>query len=103
MRYIYLYLSYLFLFFLMIRRTPRSTRTDTLFPYTTLLRSLIRELVPRLSHVAVLSTANPTSQFAFKETEAAAQSLGMRVQAVEVRGPDDFAGDRTSTRLNSSH
>src|SRR3546814_14261896 len=32
--------SVLFLFFfLMIRRPPRSTRTDTLFPYTTLFRS----------------------------------------------------------------
>src|SRR3546814_14570895 len=32
--------SYSFLFFfLMIRRPPRSTRTDTLFPYTTLFRS----------------------------------------------------------------
>src|SRR3546814_5484315 len=30
---------YLFFFFLMIRRPPRSTRTDTLFPYTTLFRS----------------------------------------------------------------
>src|SRR3546814_3296308 len=29
----------LFVFFLMIRRPPRSTRTDTLFPYTTLFRS----------------------------------------------------------------
>src|SRR3546814_8914329 len=29
----------LFIFFLMIRRPPRSTRTDTLFPYTTLFRS----------------------------------------------------------------
>src|SRR3546814_6338085 len=28
------------IFFLMIRRPPRSTRTDTLFPYTTLFRSL---------------------------------------------------------------
>src|SRR3546814_4512303 len=28
-----------FVFFLMIRRPPRSTRTDTLFPYTTLFRS----------------------------------------------------------------
>src|SRR3546814_8203087 len=28
------------LFFLMRRRPPRSTRTDTLFPYTTLFRSL---------------------------------------------------------------
>src|SRR3546814_19001931 len=32
--------GYLYLFFfLMIRRPPRSTRTDTLFPYTTLFRS----------------------------------------------------------------
>src|SRR3546814_11913068 len=29
-----------YFFFLMIRRPPRSTRTDTLFPYTTLFRSL---------------------------------------------------------------
>src|SRR3546814_12858363 len=28
------------IFFLMIRRPPRSTRTDTLFPYTTLFRSI---------------------------------------------------------------
>src|SRR3546814_9804145 len=28
------------LFFLMIRRPPRATRTDTLFPYTTLFRSI---------------------------------------------------------------
>src|SRR3546814_15607705 len=31
------------LFFLMIRRPPRSTRTDTLFPYTTLFRSVVRQ------------------------------------------------------------
>src|SRR3546814_14756382 len=31
--------SLFFFFFLMIRRPPRSTRTDTLFPYTTLFRS----------------------------------------------------------------
>src|SRR3546814_12660136 len=37
-------------FFLMIRRPPRSTRTDTLFPYTTLFRSLRRaSRVPRCS------------------------------------------------------
>src|SRR3546814_11454554 len=30
---------FIFIFFLMIRRPPRSTRTDTLFPYTTLFRS----------------------------------------------------------------
>src|SRR3546814_11565431 len=36
----FFYYSLVFLFFfLMIRRPPRSTRTDTLFPYTTLFRS----------------------------------------------------------------
>src|SRR3546814_1919429 len=32
---------FVFLFFLMIRRPPRSTRTDSLFPYTTLCRSSV--------------------------------------------------------------
>src|SRR3546814_1812684 len=32
-----------YVFFLMIRRPPRSTRTDTLFPYTTLFRSQARQ------------------------------------------------------------
>src|SRR3546814_9283475 len=36
---VYSVFSSLFIFFLMIRRPPRSTRTDTLFPYTTLFRS----------------------------------------------------------------
>src|SRR3546814_20543522 len=31
--------NYTVFFFLMLRRPPRSTRTDTLFPYTTLFRS----------------------------------------------------------------
>src|SRR3546814_14547604 len=35
----YLLCHMYFFFFLMIRRPPRSTRTDTLFPYTTLFRS----------------------------------------------------------------
>src|SRR3546814_12937197 len=33
-------------FFLMIRRPPRSTRTDTLFPYTTLFRSDLEHAAP---------------------------------------------------------
>src|SRR3546814_10590043 len=36
-----MYTVYLLFFFLMIRRPPRSTRTDTLFPYTTLFRSAV--------------------------------------------------------------
>src|SRR3546814_11853258 len=35
------------MFFLMIRRPPRSTRTDTLFPYTTLFRSPSRQKILR--------------------------------------------------------
>src|SRR3546814_1340540 len=41
------------LFFLMIRRPPRSTRTDTLFPYTTLFRS------DEVFHFRVLDVREP--------------------------------------------
>src|SRR3546814_8949965 len=42
-------MTFIICFFLMIRRPPRSTRTDTLFPYTTLFRSvdLVRLRPPR--------------------------------------------------------
>src|SRR3546814_8532452 len=39
---VYCVLVLIVFFFLMIRRPPRSTRTDTLFPYTTLFRSRLR-------------------------------------------------------------
>src|SRR3546814_8378935 len=38
----------------MIRRPPRSTRTDTLFPYTTLFRSICRDEAARLPALAAL-------------------------------------------------
>src|SRR3546814_12963318 len=38
---VYIFISF---FFLMIRRPPRSTRTDTLFPYTTLFRSVQQQI-----------------------------------------------------------
>src|SRR3546814_19849915 len=37
----------------MIRRPPRSTRTDTLFPYTTLFRSVERQQSPEINHLRV--------------------------------------------------
>src|SRR3546814_20556426 len=37
----------------MIRRPPRSTRTDTLFPYTTLFRSLWRRLGAQIARAAM--------------------------------------------------
>src|SRR3546814_164993 len=46
--------SLLFSFFLMIRRPPRSTRTDTLFPYTTLFRSQVSLTVSVLSSATLI-------------------------------------------------
>src|SRR3546814_5405599 len=40
------YFIFFYVFFLMIRRPPRSTRTDTLFPYTTLFRSFVTSREP---------------------------------------------------------
>src|SRR3546814_13983514 len=48
----------------MIRRPPRSTRTDTLFPYTTLFRSNIKD---------VYKTSFQLSPYAFIEVAARAQ------------------------------
>src|SRR3546814_21072892 len=39
MSFLFASIFFSFFFFLMIRRPPRSTRTDTLFPYTTRFRS----------------------------------------------------------------
>src|SRR3546814_19548192 len=50
-------------FFLMIRRPPRSTRTDTLFPYTTLFRS------------AGLPASFPIAALAFAPTLAMAAAI----------------------------
>src|SRR3546814_8426333 len=54
-------------FFLMIRRPPRSTRTDTLFPYTTLFRSLFNQLpVLELTGVEYGQTFDPEFVDAFE-------------------------------------
>jgi putative ABC transport system substrate-binding protein len=52
---------------------------------------LLKEVVPRLSRVAVLS--NPTSIAVppqMRETKATARSVGVALQSLEVRGLDDF-------------
>src|SRR3546814_14735076 len=91
------YLSFI-CFFLMIRRPPRSTRTDTLFPYTTLFRSL------------ALSTAFTAglAVFFWLRTDFAAGFTGRGMtdsnyEAILTQGADKAQGDRKSTRLNSSH
>jgi putative ABC transport system substrate-binding protein len=52
---------------------------------------LLKEIVPAITRVAVLwNAANPVAEVVFRETEAAAHMLALRVQSLEVRGPDDF-------------
>src|SRR3546814_17349339 len=48
----------------MIRRPPRSTRTDTLFPYTTLFRSAVLPLALGAGSVTPLQLAGAYSVFA---------------------------------------
>jgi putative ABC transport system substrate-binding protein len=55
---------------------------------------LLKEALPRVSRVAALwhpgSFGDRTIRDMLKETEAAARTLGVQLQLVEVRGPDDF-------------
>jgi putative ABC transport system substrate-binding protein len=53
--------------------------------------ALLKEIVPRVSRVAVLG--NPTNQsypLWLGEVKVAARSLGVQLQILEARGPDDF-------------
>jgi ABC-type uncharacterized transport system substrate-binding protein len=52
---------------------------------------LLKELLPRLARVAVVwNAANSYSAIAFRETQIAAQILGIEVQSLEMQRPDDF-------------
>src|SRR3712207_7288877 len=72
-------------FFLMIRRPPRST----LFPYTTLFRSMSRELLEFLAR----SLVEHPEQVRVEELEEDDGTLVLELSVA----------DRKSTRLNSSH
>src|SRR3546814_12917733 len=69
-------------FFLMIRRPPRSTRTDTLFPYTTLFRSALENGVFGLRFDAAAGT------FAFTFYERALPLTPPSYAAVLAAGGD---------------
>src|SRR3546814_13197387 len=99
----------------MIRRTPRSTRTDTLFPYTTLFRSILCRLLGKsLAEIqggSVLDSLPPSTH---REVEELLKSSRTGKQTAEVMierdGKERFFlisatpfEDRKSTRLNSSH
>jgi putative tryptophan/tyrosine transport system substrate-binding protein len=52
---------------------------------------LLKEAVPGVSRMGVLIfTANPAYALLLKETEAAAQSLGLQLQILEVRGSNEL-------------
>jgi putative tryptophan/tyrosine transport system substrate-binding protein len=53
---------------------------------------ILKEAVPRASRIALLSNPGEAGfDVQLKEVDTAARSLGIRMQHVEVRGPDDFA------------
>src|SRR3546814_12484551 len=92
-------------FFLMKGRQPRSTHTDSLFPYTTLFRSACARAC--LVHVPI----NPLlkhAQVAHVLADSGARLLvSGAARLATLQGgdlpPDCAAVDRKSTRLNSSH
>jgi putative ABC transport system substrate-binding protein len=54
---------------------------------------LLKEIIPGLSRVAVLWNAtNPYNSLVVREMEATATTLGVQLQSLVVRGPDDFEG-----------
>src|SRR3546814_20947228 len=59
-------------FFLMIRRPPISTRTDTLFPYTTLFRSRVKLRTGLFEHSPV-PASDRSGEIASDEGEALAR------------------------------
>src|SRR3546814_1048264 len=106
----------------MIRRPPRSTRTDTLFPYTTLFRSerlgeavdarfgggiVDLPILPRLAvdrtdvDDAAPAALDHAGKAGLGHVEAAAEVDAHHVVPVVIAHPRE--GDRKSTRLNSSH
>src|SRR3712207_7852973 len=82
--------STLHFFFLMIRRPPRST----LFPYTTLFRSLVGQRAYYLASLLVLALV------VVAVSRVRRSGIGRALLAVR---DNEQAADRKSTRLNSSH
>src|SRR2546421_9369262 len=84
-------------FFLMIRRPPRST----LFPYTTLFRSVLSTVL----RVALHFHDPQSVQIPAPAPRRAAHSVRLRARRTFPRKRTEWAArrDRKSTRLNSSH
>src|SRR3546814_18068155 len=97
-----------FFFFLMIRRPPRSTLTDPLFPYTTLFRAqpVDRLYVTIDAYQIEIDDRIVLSSNLLVGTNPAAQELleNLGINGVTaLRYFNNAIEDRKSTRLNSSH
>src|SRR3546814_18490609 len=90
-----------FVFCLMIRRPPRSTRTDTLFPYTTLFRSMLQTVM----NMAAMTGPNNEPVEAGDRDTAERRNQDQRIGHFGFSADEDRTQhiDRKSTRLNSSH
>jgi len=61
---------------------------------------LLRQVVPKLSQVAVLvNPTNPFSTVAWKQTQGAAEALGVGLLRVEVKAPHDLDGALNAIKL----
>src|SRR3546814_10924727 len=98
----------------MILRPPRSTRTDTLFPYTTLFRSYAQNVIEawikgRTALRQAQGERNLGPHWLRGSAQPAASEYRRAVALENPRGfdhrgaPRALERDRTSTRLNSSH
>src|SRR3546814_11884918 len=86
-------------FFLMIRRPPRSTRTYTLFPYTTLFRSSLSETRPSLlERGAPLRASSPPNvgHCAWEGPLETARCSEEWLQAAETRKTSSRSEEHTS-------
>src|SRR3546814_13223738 len=97
----------LLFFYLMKRRPPRSTRTDTLFPYTTLFRSsLALDPVERrgVGEIIAVMMRNGNVDLLARLIGGGEQRLAV-LDLERHRAADEVEPrvDRKSTRLNSSH
>src|SRR3546814_19300358 len=99
----------MFFFFLMIRQPPRSTRTDTRFPYTTRFRSALAADEVSLYTTREPKLIQPMLDAFTKESGSKVNTVFIkdglleRVKAEGAQSPADVLIDRKSTRLNSSH
>jgi putative ABC transport system substrate-binding protein len=51
---------------------------------------LLKEILPKATRVAVLLHSNPSDRDQLQETEMAARHLGVKIQPLEIKDPNDF-------------